>query len=221
MEHDGVYGEVFNIGSQDEVEILALAEKVREATGSSSEIKLVPYDEAYEEGFEDMQRRIPDTTRIRERIGWEPTKSLDEILADVVERASVVVGQLYAVVRGRKPLGWLRSVVLEASSYEARSPGERASGPSQRAREPDPVAGGDLRSRRGPPGIAPVEVAITGSPAAIASTSTMPNCSSENQVGMLPSTRQEAAHRPTASRRTAPRGGTPPGRRARARPRGA
>ena len=71
MEHDGVYGEVFNIGSQDEVEILALAEKVREATGSSSEIKLVPYDEAYEEGFEDMQRRIPDTG-IRERIGWEP-----------------------------------------------------------------------------------------------------------------------------------------------------
>ena len=89
MEHDGVYGEVFNIGSQDEVEILALAEKVREATGSSSEIKLVPYDEAYEEGFEDMQRRIPDTTRIRERIGWEPTKSLDEILADVVNEHRV------------------------------------------------------------------------------------------------------------------------------------
>jgi len=92
MEHDGVYGEVFNIGSQDEVEILALAEKVREATGSSSEIKLVPYDEAYEEGFEDMQRRIPDTTRIRERIGWEPTKSLDEILADVVNEHRVGPG---------------------------------------------------------------------------------------------------------------------------------
>ena len=92
MEHDGVYGQVFNIGSQDEVEILALAEKVREATGSSSEIKLVPYDEAYEEGFEDMQRRIPDTTRIRERIGWEPTKSLDEILADVVNEHRVGPG---------------------------------------------------------------------------------------------------------------------------------
>jgi UDP-glucose 4-epimerase len=93
MERDDVYGEVFNIGSQEEVEILALAEKVREATGSSSEIKLVPYDEAYEEGFEDMPRRVPDTTRVRERIGWEPTKSLDEILADVVDehRAGVRV----------------------------------------------------------------------------------------------------------------------------------
>jgi UDP-glucose 4-epimerase len=92
MEREDVYGEVFNIGSQDEVEILALAEKVREATGSSSEIRLVPYDEAYEEGFEDMQRRIPDTTRIRERIGWEPTKSLDEILADVVNEHRVGPG---------------------------------------------------------------------------------------------------------------------------------
>jgi UDP-glucose 4-epimerase len=85
MGRDDVYGQVFNIGSQNEVEILDLAHRVKEATGSSSEIKLVPYDEAYEEGFEDMQRRIPDTTRIRERIGWEPTKSLDEILADVVD----------------------------------------------------------------------------------------------------------------------------------------
>ena len=92
MEREDVYGEVFNIGSQDEVEILALAEKVREATGSSSEIRLVPYDEAYEEGFEDMQRRIPDTTRIRERIGWAPTKSLDEILADVVDEHRVGPG---------------------------------------------------------------------------------------------------------------------------------
>jgi UDP-glucose 4-epimerase len=92
MERDGVYGEVFNIGSQDEVEILALAHRVKEATGSSSEIRLVPYDEAYEEGFEDMQRRIPDTTRIRERIGWEPTKSLDEILADVVDEHRAGIG---------------------------------------------------------------------------------------------------------------------------------
>ena len=85
MERDDVYGEVFNIGSEDEVAIIDLAKRVKEATGSPSEIKLVPYDEAYEAGFEDMQRRIPDTTRIRERIGWEPTKSLDQILADVIE----------------------------------------------------------------------------------------------------------------------------------------
>ena len=85
MERDDVYGEVFNIGSEDEVAIIDLAKRVKEATGSPSEIKLVPYDEAYEEGFEDMQRRIPDTTRIRERIGWEPTMSLDQILADVIQ----------------------------------------------------------------------------------------------------------------------------------------
>ncbi len=85
MERDDVYGEVFNIGSEDEVAIIELANRVREATASSSEIELVPYDEAYEAGFEDMLRRIPDTTRIRERIGWEATISLDQILADVIE----------------------------------------------------------------------------------------------------------------------------------------
>ena len=84
MQRDDVYGEVFNIGSQQEVRIMELAELVKQATGSSSEIELVPYDEAYEEGFEDMQRRIPDTTRIKDRIGWEPKKSMHEILADVV-----------------------------------------------------------------------------------------------------------------------------------------
>jgi UDP-glucose 4-epimerase len=85
MEREDVYGEVFNIGSDSEIEIRGLAEKVLEATGSSAEVTFVPYDVAYEEGFEDMERRIPDTTKIRERIGWTPTKSLDEILADVID----------------------------------------------------------------------------------------------------------------------------------------
>jgi UDP-glucose 4-epimerase len=85
MERDDGYGEVFNIGSSDEIDIRQLAQRVLEATGSTSEVTLVPYDVAYEEGFEDMQRRIPDTTKIRERIGWEPTRSLDEILADVID----------------------------------------------------------------------------------------------------------------------------------------
>ena len=89
MERDDVYGEVFNIGSQDEVRILDLAERVKEATGSSSEIELVPYDEAYEAGFEDMERRVPDTTKIREWIAWEPTRTLDEVLADVIRERSV------------------------------------------------------------------------------------------------------------------------------------
>jgi UDP-glucose 4-epimerase len=85
MERDDVYGEVFNVGSSDEIEIRQLAQRVLDATGSASEVSLVPYDVAYEEGFEDMQRRIPDTTKIRERIGWEPTRSLDQILADVID----------------------------------------------------------------------------------------------------------------------------------------
>ncbi len=85
MERDDVYGEVFNIGSDDEIEIRQLAQRVLDATGSASELTLVPYDVAYEEGFEDMQRRIPDTTKIRERIGWQSTRSLDQILADVID----------------------------------------------------------------------------------------------------------------------------------------
>jgi UDP-glucose 4-epimerase len=85
MRREDVYGEVFNIGAESEIEIRKLAERVVELTGSSSEITLVPYDVAYEEGFEDMHRRLPDTAKIRERIGWQPTKSLDEMLADVID----------------------------------------------------------------------------------------------------------------------------------------
>jgi UDP-glucose 4-epimerase len=85
MRREDVYGEVFNIGSDSEIEIRQLAERVVDMTGSPSEITLVPYDVAYEKGFEDMQRRRPDTTKIYERIGWRPTRSLDEILADVID----------------------------------------------------------------------------------------------------------------------------------------
>jgi UDP-glucose 4-epimerase len=85
MSTDEAYGGVFNIGANEEVTILELAERVRRAAGSESEIVKVPYDEAYEEGFEDMQRRIPDTSRLNGLIGWSPTRSLDEILADVLD----------------------------------------------------------------------------------------------------------------------------------------
>ena len=83
MESGRFYGEVFNIGTDAEITITALAEKVREIVGSGGPITYVPYDEAYEEGFEDMQRRIPDTTKIRDAIGWEPRKSLEDIISDV------------------------------------------------------------------------------------------------------------------------------------------
>jgi UDP-glucose 4-epimerase len=78
------HGEVFNIGSQEEISMLGLAERVRELTNSSSEIQLVPYHEAYEAGFEDMPRRYPDIRKIGRTIGWSPTRSLDEILSDVI-----------------------------------------------------------------------------------------------------------------------------------------
>ena len=77
-------GQVFNVGSREEISILGLAERVRSLTGSSSEIVLVPYDEAYESGFEDMQRRRPDTSKINALLGWQPTRDLDDIITSVV-----------------------------------------------------------------------------------------------------------------------------------------
>ena len=79
------WGEVFNIGSTEEITILDLAHKVKELAESESEIRLVPYDEAYEAGYEDMQKRIPDTRKIHERIGWEPEHGLDETILQVIE----------------------------------------------------------------------------------------------------------------------------------------
>lgn len=78
------YGEVYNIGSTEEISVLSLADRVRERTGSDSEIHLISYDEAYEEGFEDMPRRYPDISKIGAAVDWAPTKSLDEILDDVI-----------------------------------------------------------------------------------------------------------------------------------------
>lgn len=84
MERDEAVGQVFNIGSSEEVSILEVAQRVKELTGSKSEIVFVPYDEAYEEGFEDMPRRVPDTTKIRQLVGFEPKESLDGILRKVI-----------------------------------------------------------------------------------------------------------------------------------------
>jgi UDP-glucose 4-epimerase len=78
-------GEVFNIGNMGEVTIRDLAERVRELTGSRSPVQYVPYDQAYEEGFEDMPRRVPDISKLRELIGYEPTLGMDDIIRTVVE----------------------------------------------------------------------------------------------------------------------------------------
>ena len=76
-------GRVFNVGSQSEISISDLARRIIEVTGSTSEIVQVPYDEAYEAGFEDMQRRRPNTARINELMGWSPTRDLETIIKDV------------------------------------------------------------------------------------------------------------------------------------------
>src|SRR3954471_6004600 len=85
MVRDDVSGQVFNIGSSEEISILDLAHRVRDAAESDSEVMLVPYDEAYEPGFEDMPRRVPDLSKIGRVLGWAPTRSLDQILDDVIQ----------------------------------------------------------------------------------------------------------------------------------------
>jgi UDP-glucose 4-epimerase len=78
-------GQVFNIGNGREITIGALAERIREVTGSSSTIVTVPYEQAYEAGFEDMPRRVPAISKIQALVGYAPTVELDEILARVIE----------------------------------------------------------------------------------------------------------------------------------------
>ena len=77
-------GQVFNLGNNEEISIGALAARVRAATSSSSEIVCIPYDQAYEAGFEDMPRRVPDLGKIKALVGYEPTLTLDQILQRVV-----------------------------------------------------------------------------------------------------------------------------------------
>ena len=85
MDDDKAVGEVFNIGSNHEITIIDLARKVKELTNSQSEIVLVPYDEAYEEGFEDMPRRIPDISKANAQVGFQPQMTLDGILKSVID----------------------------------------------------------------------------------------------------------------------------------------
>jgi UDP-glucose 4-epimerase len=80
MEHPGAVGQIFNIGNTEEVSILQLAERIIKLTNSPSTIQTVPYEVAYEAGFEDMARRIPDLTKINALIGYKPTVSLDELI---------------------------------------------------------------------------------------------------------------------------------------------
>ena len=94
MESGKFFGEIFNIGSREEINILDLATRVITKLNSTSKIRLVPYSEVHGDGFEDMQRRVPSIDKIRETIGWEPAATLDQIIDDIAEE-----------MRSRKQIG--------------------------------------------------------------------------------------------------------------------
>jgi UDP-glucose 4-epimerase len=85
VQAENAIGEVINIGTTQEVSIVELARMVKKITGSRSEITFIPYDEAYEKGFEDMERRIPDISKARNIIGFDPKKGLNDIIVDLVD----------------------------------------------------------------------------------------------------------------------------------------
>jgi UDP-glucose 4-epimerase len=92
-EHEGATGRAFNIGSQDSITIRALAERIIERVGSSSRISYVPYEDAYEDGFEELGARMPDTSAVHGLTGWRPWRTLDQALDDVIafQRAELAV----------------------------------------------------------------------------------------------------------------------------------
>ena len=92
-------GQAFNIGSNTEVPIIELARKVIERVGCDSTIRLVPYEQAYEDGFEELGRRQPDTSRVERMTGWRPSRTLDDAIEDVIA---------YERTRGGSPAGSLR-----------------------------------------------------------------------------------------------------------------
>jgi UDP-glucose 4-epimerase len=83
MDSDKAVGQVFNVGNNSQISIMELAKKVIEITGSKSSIEKIAYEKAYPEGFEDMQRRVPDISKIKQVLGWEPKINLDQIIKDI------------------------------------------------------------------------------------------------------------------------------------------
>jgi len=83
IDSDKAIGEVFNVGNNQQISIMELAKKVIEITGSNSSIEKIAYEKAYPEGFEDMQRRVPDISKIKQILGWVPEINLDQIIKDI------------------------------------------------------------------------------------------------------------------------------------------
>jgi UDP-glucose 4-epimerase len=83
MDSDKAVGQVFNVGNNSQTSIMELAKKVIQITGSKSTIEKIAYEKAYPEGFEDMQRRVPDISKIKQVLGWEPEINLDQVIKDI------------------------------------------------------------------------------------------------------------------------------------------
>ena len=88
MDSDKAIGEVFNVGDNQQISIMELAKKVIEITGSKSSIEKIAYEKAYPEGFEDMQRRVPDISKIKRVLGWAPKINLDQVIKDIAAYSS-------------------------------------------------------------------------------------------------------------------------------------
>ena len=104
IEYPEAYGEVFNIGHTDEISIYALAELVKTMTDSASEIVCIPYEQAYESGFEDMARRLPDLTKIQRAIGYRPTLDLPHMLEWLIAYYRMELDQPSAMERAARKL---------------------------------------------------------------------------------------------------------------------
>jgi UDP-glucose 4-epimerase len=113
MDHSDAIGEVFNVGSTEEVTIAELAEMTKVLTGSASEIVLVPYSRAYEEGFEDMPRRVPDTAKAGRLVGFRPRVPLEEIVRSVI-----------AYFRGRLAAAGARALPAHAAADAPHAPAQ-------------------------------------------------------------------------------------------------
>jgi UDP-glucose 4-epimerase len=99
LDNDAAIGQVYNVGTQTEIRVIDLARRVIEATGSDSKIRLIPYEDAYGEGFEELGRRKPETRAIRQLTGWAPSRTIDDAINDVIryERGSPTPMEDYPV----------------------------------------------------------------------------------------------------------------------------
>jgi len=87
LDNPATKGEVYNVGGEEEISIRQLADRILDRTGAHGPVELVPYEKAYEVGFEDMQRRVPDTTKVRTLTGWKPSRTLDDVLTQTIAEA--------------------------------------------------------------------------------------------------------------------------------------